>query len=65
MLNKVIKMIKIILIYVSFLSFAISASVTFNIDMSDFDFPNDNYDNVVINGEWDNSIGSLLLIIVR
>ena len=54
MLNKVIKMIKIILIYISFLSFAISASVTFNIDMSDFDFPNDNYDNVVINGEWDN-----------
>ena len=50
-------MITILITYISFLSIAISATVTFNIDMSDYDFPNDNYDNVVINGEWNNWSG--------
>ena len=51
-------MIKQTLINITILiSFSIAANVTFNIDMTNLDFPNDNYDNVVINGEWDNWSG--------
>ena len=51
-------MIKQTLINITILiSFSVAANVTFNIDMTNLDFPNDNYDNVVINGEWDNWSG--------
>ena len=33
-------------------SFAQTVNVTFNMDMSNSDFPNADYDNVVINGSW-------------
>lgn len=39
------------------LTITLAANITFNIDMRNIDFPNDNYDNVVINGEWNNWSG--------
>jgi len=44
-------------IYILMISLAMSATVTFTIDMSNQDFPNDQYDNIVINGSWNDWAG--------
>ncbi len=40
-----------------FLTLCYTGSITFNIDMSSQNFPNDNYNNVVINGSWNDWSG--------
>ena len=45
-------MIKKIFLNIIFLSISFTATVSFYIDMSDSEFPNSNYDSVMINGSW-------------
>ena len=39
------------------IAFSISATISFDIDMSDYQFPNNDYNSVVINGSWNNWSG--------
>ena len=50
-------MIRKIFILLIASSLSICASVNFTIDASSFNFPNDNYDNIVINGSWNDWAG--------
>ena len=47
------------------ISLAMSATVTFNIDMSNQDFPNDQYDNIVINGSWNDWAGWGVTLMIK
>ena len=42
------------IVYIVFISSLFSFSAHFEIDTNDIPFPNDNFSNVVINGDWNN-----------
>ena len=42
------------IVYIVFISSLFSFSAHFEIDTNDIQFPNDDFSNVVINGDWNN-----------
>ena len=50
-------MVKKIFLNIIFLSLSFTATVSFYIDMSNSEFPNNDYDSVIINGSWCSSGG--------
>ena len=45
------------IILLIFYSISLGSTITFSIDMSNSDYPNQDYDNVVINGSWNSWSG--------